>query len=276
MLPRSAQRARAVTPGRARRSSTRARARPPVATGKCLFDASVKRAIVGLGTNDFWLSASAFADAVATLVAKMRRMSPVRCRCGGRRVECEPRADAHRRWKSFGSTSTRRATTLRPPARRSTPVRFRPPPSSPRPTGRSAPIAAAVLDDVAARDARFHVIDWKSEALRNGYSFPDDVHPSQYTLRAEFVFRQLTAGGAPSPPAAPSPSSSSSSPPSPSVPRTTCRSGSSSARVDFVAVVGACRVAADARRATRHRRRAATARGAMASLAACACRAPSA
>ncbi len=55
-----------------------------------------------------------------------------------------------------------------------------------------------ILNELAATDTKFKVIDWKKEAINGQYRFTDQLHitAADYKRRAEFVYRALSGGGA--------------------------------------------------------------------------------
>lgn len=54
------------------------------------------------------------------------------------------------------------------------------------------PTINGVLSDIATQDVNFHVIDWQTEAVNNGYTFgTDQLHPKEYSKRAAFILKAL-------------------------------------------------------------------------------------
>jgi len=51
----------------------------------------------------------------------------------------------------------------------------------------------ATLVEIQASDPKFKVVDWEAEARKGGYTFPDELHPTETTKRADFILSAIGA-----------------------------------------------------------------------------------
>lgn len=122
---------------------------------KVVFPADTNTVLIGLGTNNFADSPDTFKGHVLSLVEKVRSINP----------------NAQIFWTNIYAPRTDIASAS---------------------DGLNAKLSEVSTEQQAAGKS-FNVIDWKSEALANGYTFPDQLHPREYEKRAEFIVRTIGA-----------------------------------------------------------------------------------
>lgn len=124
------------------------------ALAKISVSATVKVALVGLGTNNYLESDQQLRTNIQNIVTKIR---------GG-----DPNGPVVIYWVNIYAP---RADIIS-----------------------EVPRINAVISSFAASDTNFKVIDWATEAQNGTYTFPDQLHPAQYEQRARFIYEQLVTG----------------------------------------------------------------------------------